>query len=78
MLRSKLLERKIQERPAEADALKGDVKKIEWGAQIRSYVFCPYTMVKDLRTEYETSDVNAVMDGAIQPFIEAWLQMKAK
>ncbi|MBR5457432.1 MAG: peptide chain release factor 2, partial [Kiritimatiellae bacterium] len=41
------------------------------------YVFCPYTMVKDLRTETETSDVNAVMDGNIQPFIESWLQMKA-
>ena len=47
------------------------------GSQIRSYVFCPYTMVKDLRTEVETPDVNGVMDGHIQPFIEAWLQQQA-
>ena len=78
LLKSKLLALKLAEQQAEKDSLKGEHKKIEWGSQIRSYVFCPYTMVKDLRTECETSDVNAVMDGHIQPFIEAWLQMKAK
>ncbi len=74
MLRSKLLERKIQERQAEADALKGDVKKIEWGAQIRSYVFCPYTMAKDHRTGYEKGDIQAVMDGDIHGFIIDYLK----
>ena len=63
---------------AEMDRFYGAKSENGWGSQIRSYVFCPYTMVKDLRTECETSDVNAVMDGKIQPFIESWLQMKAK
>ena len=54
--------------------IKGDLKRIEWGSQIRSYVFQPYTMVKDHRTDYETSDVNAVMDGEITPFINEYLK----
>ncbi|MBQ9081530.1 MAG: peptide chain release factor 2 [Clostridia bacterium] len=74
MLRAKLLEKKIQERQAEDNALKGDVKKIEWGSQIRSYVFCPYTMVKDHRTGYEKGDVQSVMDGEIQEFIIDYLK----
>ena len=74
MLRSKLLEKKIEQRQAEAQAMKGDVKKIEWGAQIRSYVFCPYTLVKDHRTGFEKGDVQAVMDGEIQGFIIDYLK----
>ena len=74
MLRSKLLEKKIEQRQAEAAAMKGDVKKIEWGAQIRSYVFCPYTMAKDHRTGYEKGDVQAVMDGDIHGFIIDYLK----
>src|SRR5699024_3689059 len=65
-LRSKLLEKQIEQRMAEEAALKGETKKIEWGSQIRSYVFCPYTLVKDHRTGYEMGDVQAVMDGEIQ------------
>ncbi len=74
MLRAKLLEKKIQARQEEDSALKGDVKKIEWGSQIRSYVFCPYTMVKDHRTGFEKGDVDAVMDGDIQEFIIDYLK----
>ena len=74
MLRSKLLEIKIQQRQAEAQAMKGDVKKIEWGSQIRSYVFCPYTLVKDTRTCYEKGDVQAVMDGEIHGFVIDYLK----
>lgn len=74
MLRAKLLEKKIEARQAEADAMKGDVKKIEWGSQIRSYVFCPYTMAKDHRTGYEKGDVQAVMDGDLQGFIIDYLK----
>ena len=74
MLRAKLLEKKIEERQAADNELKGDVKKIEWGSQIRSYVFCPYTMVKDHRTNYEKGDVQAVMDGEIQDFIIDYLK----
>ena len=74
MLRSKLLEKKIEQRQAEAQAMKGDVKKIEWGAQIRSYVFCPYTMAKDHRTGFEKGDIQAVMDGDIHGFIIDYLK----
>lgn len=74
MLKAKLLEKKIEERQNADSALKGEIKKIEWGSQIRSYVFCPYTMVKDHRTGYEKGDVNAVMDGDIQDFIIDYLK----
>ena len=78
MLRAQLYEYYEDQKKAEMDRFYGAKSENGWGSQIRSYVFCPYTMVKDLRTECETSDVNAVMDGRLQPFIEAWLQMKAK
>ncbi len=73
-LRAKLLERKIAEREAKDAEIKGEIKKIEWGSQIRSYVFCPYTLVKDHRTGYETPDVQSVMDGNIQGFIIDYLK----
>ena len=74
MLKSKLVELKEREQMEEAMAIKGEIKKIEWGSQIRSYVFCPYTMVKDHRTNFENANVTDVMDGNIQPFIEDYLQ----
>jgi len=77
MLRAQLYEYYEDQKKAEMDRFYGAKSENGWGSQIRSYVFCPYTMVKDLRTEYETSDVDGVMDGHLQPFVEAWLQMKA-
>ena len=73
MLKSKLAEKREEERMAELSKIKGDQKKIEWGSQIRSYVFCPYTMAKDHRTNTETGNINAVMDGDIDDFIKASL-----
>ena len=73
-LRAKLLERQIAERETADAEIKGEIKKIEWGSQIRSYVFCPYTLVKDHRTGYENSDVQGVMDGDIQGFIIDYLK----
>lgn len=75
MLKSKLLALELDKKMQESLALKGDAKKIEWGSQIRSYVFCPYTMVKDHRTNYETSDVYGVMDGNINEFIFEFLKL---
>ena len=77
MLKAQLYEYYEDQKKAEMDRFYGAKSENGWGSQIRSYVFCPYTMVKDLRTEYETSDVDGVMDGHLQPFVEAWLQMKA-
>ena len=74
MLRSKLAELAERKQMEEAAAIKGDVKKIEWGSQIRSYVFCPYTLVKDHRTGYENPQVQKVMDGDIQDFIVEYLK----
>lgn len=74
MLTSKLAELKEREEMEHMAQIKGEIKKIEWGSQIRSYVFCPYTLVKDHRTGYETSDVQSVMNGNIQEFINAFLQ----
>ena len=73
MLKSKLLERRMEEQLQKLAEIRGDVKEIGWGSQIRSYVFMPYTMVKDHRTGEETGNINAVMDGNIDPFINAYL-----
>lgn len=78
MLTDKLMQRKIEERDAKLKSIVGEQKNIEWGSQIRSYVFQPYTMVKDLRTSYETGDVEGVMDGNLNPFMYAYLEMEAK
>lgn len=77
MLRAKLFELELEKKEAELAKLEGDQQKIEWGSQIRSYVFQPYTMVKDHRTSTETGNVQAVMDGEIDPFIESFLAAKA-
>ena len=74
MLISKLLEKREAERLERDQDIKGEIKKIEWGSQIRSYVFCPYTMVKDHRTGFETGDVESVMNGNIQGFINDYLR----
>ncbi len=74
MLYSKLVEKQELEEQEKLASIRGDVKKIEWGSQIRSYVFCPYTLVKDHRTGYETSDVEGVMNGDIQNFINEYLK----
>ncbi len=74
MLRSKLIEIKEREHLEKIEDIKGVQKEIAWGAQIRSYVFMPYTMVKDHRTGFETGNVNAVMDGDIDGFINAYLK----
>lgn len=77
MLRSKLIEKREREREEEAAQISGQLKKIEWGSQIRSYVFCPYTMVKDHRTNYETGNVQAVMDGDLDGFINEYLKLSS-
>ncbi len=73
MLTSKLVEMKEREQMEQAQEIKGELKKIEWGSQIRSYVFQPYTMVKDHRTGTETGNVSAVMDGELDEFITSYL-----
>ena len=73
MLRSKLLALKIEEQMQKLAEIRGDVKEIGWGSQIRSYIFMPYTLVKDHRTGEETGKVDAVMDGEIDNFISAYL-----
>ena len=75
MLRAKLIEKRESEKMEQLQSLKGEMKKIEWGSQIRSYVFHPYTMVKDHRTGVETGNITAVMDGEIDAFINAYLIM---
>ncbi len=77
MLRSKLVELQMQAHAEKISDLKGVQMKIEWGSQIRSYVFMPYTLVKDTRTAFETSNVNAVMDGDLDGFINAYLTAEA-
>ena len=77
MLRSKLVEIREREHLANIADIKGVQQKIEWGSQIRNYVFMPYTLVKDTRTGCETSNVGGVMDGALDPFIESYLNCLA-
>ena len=77
MLRAKLVELQMQEKAEKISDLKGVQLKIEWGSQIRSYVFMPYQLVKDNRTGYETSNINAVMDGDIDGFVNAYLKASA-
>ncbi len=74
MLKSKLISKAEEERSQTLSNVQGELKKIEWGSQIRSYVFCPYTLVKDHRTNFENSNVDAVMDGDIKPFILDYLK----
>ncbi len=77
MLRSKLIEIKEREHLDKIEDIKGDQKDIAWGSQIRSYVFMPYTMVKDHRTGFETSNVQAVMDGDLDGFVNEYLKQKS-
>ena len=77
MLRSKLVEIKEREQYDKISDIKGVQQKIEWGSQIRSYVFMPYTLAKDTRTGFESSNINAVMDGEIDGFINAYLTQLA-
>ena len=78
MLKSKLLELKEREQKEKIEDLKGVQKDIAWGSQIRSYVFCPYTMVKDHRTNYEVGNVEAVMNGDLNGFMESYLRWSQK
>ncbi|MDF2633075.1 MAG: peptide chain release factor 2, partial [Caproiciproducens sp.] len=77
MLKSKLVEIKERENLERIEDIKGVQKEIGWGSQIRSYVFMPYTLVKDHRTSYETGNINAVMDGDIDGFINAYLKAQS-
>ena len=78
MLKSKLYLIELEKRQNKLNSIVGEKKNIEWGSQIRSYVFCPYTLVKDNRTDFEMVDVNAVMNGDIEGFLYAYLQKEAK
>lgn len=75
MLKSKLLDLKEQENKEKIEDIKGIQKDIAWGSQIRSYIFCPYTMVKDHRTNYEVGDIEGVMNGDLNEFMKAYLKM---
>ncbi len=74
ILTSKLVALEEEKHRQNLNDIKGDLKRIEWGSQIRSYIFQPYTMVKDHRTDYETSDVEGVMNGDLNPFINEYLK----
>lgn len=75
LLRAKLFELEMEKRQEMKKDLDGEQRAIEWGSQIRSYVFHPYTLVKDHRTGVETGNIQAVMDGDLNPFIEGYLKM---
>lgn len=74
ILKSRLLQKEIEEQQKKIAQLKGETKANEWGSQIRSYVLHPYTLVKDARTGYETSQAQSVLDGNLDGFIFAWLK----
>ncbi|MFN7012809.1 MAG: peptide chain release factor-like protein, partial [Bacteroidia bacterium] len=78
LLKSQLYEIELRKRREAIDSIEAGKKKIEWGSQIRNYVFHPYKLVKDLRTDYETSNVQAVMDGEIDEFIKSYLMEYGK
>ena len=78
MLKSKLIDLKERENKEKIEDLKGIQKDIAWGSQIRSYVFCPYTLVKDHRTNYETGNIEAVMNGEIEDFMKEYLKQNLK
>jgi peptide chain release factor 2 len=78
MLKSRLIEIKEREHLEKISDIKGDKVNIEWGSQIRSYVFMPYTLAKDHRTNFESGNINAVMDGELDGFINAYLVANAK
>lgn len=75
LLKSKLYQKQIEDKEAELAKMRGEQKEIGWGSQIRSYVFHPYSMVKDHRTNLETGNTDAVMDGDLDPFIESYLRL---
>jgi peptide chain release factor 2 len=77
MLKSKLAEIKERENLDRIEDIRGEKTRIEWGSQIRSYVFMPYTLAKDTRTGYEDGNIDSVMDGEIDGFINAYLKSKA-
>jgi len=77
VLKSRLYQLELAKQQAAAEADYAAKQKIEWGSQIRSYVLHPYRMVKDLRTDYETGNADAVLDGKLDPFIEAYLKWRA-
>jgi peptide chain release factor 2 len=76
MLKSRLYEEEMRKRQEKLNATNATKKKIEWGSQIRSYVFHPYKMIKDHRTDYEVGNIGPVMDGELDGFIKAWLMME--
>lgn len=78
MLKSQLYELEVEKKENKLKDIVGEQKNIEWGSQIRNYVFCPYTLVKDNRTNYEDTQVDKVMDGDISGFIYSYLEMEAK
>jgi len=77
VLKIRMYDYLTEQAKADAEAKAAPKQKIEWGSQIRSYVLAPYQLVKDLRTEHETGNVSAVLDGDLTPFMEAWLSQRA-
>ncbi|MOA33267.1 Peptide chain release factor 2 [compost metagenome] len=72
-MKSQLYEIEMRKRQEATDAIEGNKKKIEWGSQIRNYVLHPYKLIKDLRTNYETSNTQSVLDGDLDEFLKAYL-----